>query len=328
MSTDSVAYILSCPRGGVLDKIYFRTGTVYVGATISVSVEGVDDTSGAPDGTPLSAGATAQVVIDSANDDTGFIANLTEGVAVSTGQYISVRLQNPVSDSGQMRFSCVDATNFGQVSGYTTKMSSSVWSKNSFGGVLGLGFTDDTWSTPVNWNVYNSVSVLSVASNSAYNHIGNKITMRFPATTIGCWLWADIDANVNVYLYDSDSVVIATATFDNNMVSANSNAPQFSYFNTQVSLATGGVYRLVAVPQTTTAIAFNTFDTYNSALMDAMEWGTDVIASTRTDAGAWSDMNTKRVMISLIFNGIDDGAGTGGGGGTTINIPTNGISFE
>jgi hypothetical protein len=57
------------------------------------------------------------------------------------------------------------------------------------------------------------------------------------------------------------------------------------------------------------------WDLPTAASLDALPGGQNVSASSRTDAGAWTDVATRRLLIALWIDQVDDGVSAGGGSG-------------
>lgn len=162
----------------------------------------------------------------------------------------------------------------------------------------------------------NGVNALTFKSDSTPDEIGNLITLPYGARVVGAWVWQSQPANTySICLYSGDTE-LASITVDPDEHVIYSLQPLYRMFSSAITLAAGS-YRIVLKPLNTTSNNCRPYEyeVASAALMAAMPFGTNVIKTERTDAGAWTDTNTKRVSIGLLIDGIDIPTASGGGSG-------------
>jgi hypothetical protein len=74
-----------------------------------------------------------------------------------------------------------------------------------------------------------------------------------------------------------------------------------------------GTYRLIFKPTTTSHVTLYHYDVPSNAHFAAAEVGIGWYYTQRTDGGSWTDTDTKRPLMGLLFDGVDV---SGGGGGS------------
>lgn len=136
-----------------------------------------------------------------------------------------------------------------------------------------------------------------------------------PARLAGLWLWADTDGDFTVEVYDSDgSTVLSSTSFDLNVRQGTGSGHHFLLLDTVVTLTKDTNYRIVVKPSTTTNLAIYSTDFGSAAVMDQVGGGQNFSYTERTDAGAWTNTATRRPLMGILLDQIDNGAG--------IAIPT------
>src|SRR3990167_2576025 len=140
-----------------------------------------------------------------------------------------------------------------------------------------------------------------------------------------CRVWG-AEANITTASGDADFVLyegttsLTSVTIDKDVVGTMSASrcvtkkfpsPQIITINTE--------YFLSVKPTSANSVNLMEITTPSAAAMDEMELGQNCHFGSRTDAGAWTLDTSRRPMISLIIDQLDDGAG-GSGGPVGANI--------
>lgn len=149
-------------------------------------------------------------------------------------------------------------------------------------------------------------------SGSTPDERGLLFQVPAPCRVSGAWLRGDFDGDFDLVLYDAADSVVASVSVDKDVRSAANGQSSEHLFSSSVTLTANVNYRLVVKPTSVTNLSF--YDsTVPSALLGVIAGGSTWMGTSRTDAGAWTDANTIRPWIGPLFDGIDNGAGSGGG---------------
>lgn len=308
-ASDKAAWVGYAPQTGTIDKVAFRTGAVTTSATLDVRLETIG-TDGNPSGSLWATNTNGSQASLAAN--TWYEVTLTAGASVTKGDKIALVIVNPAVSPGNLEVQRYSVSR--SIFPYTARFAASAWTRSASPWAGWLHYTTGT--------AYPSVVGMKPATDSSaqYNNSstpderGNKITMPFACKVQGIWminLTTSDTGDFDAVLYDSNSGTLESVSMDGDLTSTTNSGqvPFECYFDTEVTLSYGQVVRVVKKPTSATNtrlphIALNS----TSQLTAAPGIGNQQL-STRTDAGAWSDDNTRVASIGLILTGIDDGAG-------------------
>lgn len=331
-SGEKAAVVFRVPKTGTLDKFEFMTGTVTVNASsqIRCSFEDVSAANGDPDGTQdqyrdiagsamVSSGWNVPGLMTSDGTDTGVKR------AVTRGQVLAAVV-------GYSTFTAADIVNVSTLSNFPTVVGFPyadhlvgvpAWSKQTNYPVIALKYNDGTYEyLGVNVWPISAFNTLTLNTGTSPDEIGNIFQCPFPCRASGARVMintAGAGRDFDVVLYDSDgTTALQTINVDAD-IQRNAGGiwvDDLLFSATQVLLANTN-YRVVIKP--TTASNINAYDVTvaAAAIMDAFPGGQNWQRTERTDAGAWTQTTTKRVMIGMLFDGFDDAVSTGGSGGAT-----------
>ena len=145
-----------------------------------------------------------------------------------------------------------------------------------------------------------------------------KFTIPFNCRVVGIRNYAGTSPSVgdlNVGFYDSSGTAVGTPTaYEGDIVGGG--GPSNYLFTTPVTL-TAGTYRVGIEPTTTTNANVTTVTVPSSDYMIATPGGTAVVYSAFATS-SWTDSTTQYPLMDLIIDQVDNGAGSGGGGGRII----------
>jgi hypothetical protein len=123
---------------------------------------------------------------------------------------------------------------------------------------------------------------------------------------------ASTSSDFDIVLYDG-TTAIATASFDSHQTQASTGVREmFARFSEQ-TLNVGTNYYLSLKPTTANSVSLKQFDVSDANHLAAWPGGTLCHSATRTDAGSWSDVTTRRPAMGVLVTALDDAAGGGGG---------------
>lgn len=302
-----------------------RTGTP---PAYKASIQGVN-TSGNPDGTILGGGTPASHVFtppaDTTWDATWQWIALDNSIALTRGQFISIVVAYSSGTVDGSNFSTLNNAMSGlqaragfpyfisNNAGARTR--SALWpivAMKSASAVYGFPiqtFTQTLFSSDSTPDEYALSFSLPAGSCTSYQVAG----VRF-------WTQVAAGKSLIVNLY-TGTTVLQTVTLDSDDFSVNASADRsMEVWFTDSSLTTlspGTTYRVGLQPQQTTSnTTVMTLDCAAAADLGAYPGGTAWALSTRTDAGAWTDVATSRPMVELI---LTDLTATAGGGGMLVH---------
>lgn len=310
---EQLAFVFEAPKAGDLKKISFLVNSHTTTGTVTVGFQDVSLADGNPDGT-----------FDQSNtislSGTGWqTVTLTTARTVTKGERVAVVIKQPASSPADVNLAIVGSSSVITFDHpyLVFDTGSGSWSKSTFPGVFGIEYSDGTYAPIPHLFPFSAVASTSFNSSSAPDERGLKFRFPFACRVSGFWLWGSIAADATVKLYDADgSTVLLSRTLDKDVKGASGSIRAAYEFAGTAELVADTYYRLTLVPDSTTNVLLNEFDVSTAAIMDSFSGGQDVHHTHRTDAGSWTDTTTKRAMMGVAIDQLDDG---GGGGGRLIN---------
>jgi hypothetical protein len=312
-SGHKIATLVQATASGTIDSVLFRTATVSTGDNVRVSFQDVDNTTGNPDGTvdqyrSINVNATNTIfetgLITSDGTDTG----TKRTVSLGDRFFIVFDFDSYVAGNVQLRLVTFDTSPYVAYSSYfnATSWAKSANSINCCVRLNGTGIVPFFGATLIS-----GASALSIASNTSPDEWANKITTTTTLRVCGLWAQVDIDGDCDLVLYDTDGTsVLGSVSFDKNNRSATSVGTASGWFASPVTISPG-TYYVAIKPTTTTALGPRAVDYGASEQRAASHGGMDVLAASRTDAGAWTDLTTRQIACGLLVDGIDVASGGG-----------------
>jgi hypothetical protein len=315
-ATDYAVWIVRVPKAGTLATVGFRTGTVTTPADLRVSFQDVTTATGLPDGSVdqfcdvASGSVTANTWLTTGNVTHDGSSGGTKRT-VSQGDLLAVVVKF-ASGAGNLQIvdvSLDETWNFP----FSLTLGGT---KRPRANTLFLTYDDGSYARFVGavypWSGF---TAQSVATNTTPDEVGNRISLPFTCKVNGCWIKTNVTGSFEMVLYDTDgtTVLAQSGTQTTGLRQAANPLPSAIPFTSEVELDAGSVYRLVLKPTTTTTLLAYNFDVPVAAAMGAIELGTDCYSTSRTDAGAWTDVNTKRYFMGLRVSQVDTGSPVGSG---------------
>jgi hypothetical protein len=296
-------------RTGTITQVILGFGTVTTGATVDVRVETVDAATGHPTGSLVNADSNASLVVANADDNSKKTVTLTTPASVTEGDTIAIIMANPGASFGSMNLIATSeraAMCFPYGVFYTGSWADAVRNLSI------VAVYDDGSRQNFGGNVATNVATLTFNTGSTPDEIGLVFTLTVPI--VGCGFWFDANSsftgNFDLVLYDSADTVVKSVSFDADQRGGTSSA----YMRTQTadfSLA-AATYRVVAKPTSGTNISVLESTYAANSDLDVLDLGIGCYKTHRTDAGAWTDTNTRRINLGILVKGVDDGTGSSG----------------
>ncbi len=327
---DKVAFIVTVPKPGTLDKAEFYMAAVGNNPDngIRISFQGVDATTGFPDGVQdqyrditgtVSVGWQTPGLMTSDGTDGGSKRSVTQGEKVAVViEFVSFVASDSVSPG-----IITSASSFtgGQSLMYTADASTGTYVKTTTSQpIVVLKYDDSTYALPTAGVGYGPVTTFtntSYASNSTPDEYASTLQFPFGVRVIGAWARMDLNDDCDLVLYSGTSA-LATTSIDKDITASNVAGLFAGYFASSQTLSANTTYRIAVKPTTTTTSQIYRFTFPSTAIMNAQAPGSNWYESTRTDAGSWSDTTTNRPVVGLILDGIDASGGASSGGSFTF----------
>ncbi len=240
---------------------------------------------------------------------TWFLLTLTADAAVTRGQLVAIVIQ-PTGTAPDITINDINGS-YGGSFPYSGRYSGTVWSMSSDMPMVATEYSDGSYPHHANCWPVQTVQNLTFNSTTTPDEKGIKFRTPFPGVLEGFWMFVDGDGDFSVKLYE-DTTLVETVVWDkdyrNNLTSAA--APYWMTFAANHNTTTNTWYRLTVVPAGATNVSLVEFTVNTSAIMAAMPGGGNLIATSRTDAGAFTDTDTTFPMIGPRYAGFDDGVQT------------------
>jgi hypothetical protein len=320
-STEKAACIIQIPKTGTLNtvELLFRAVSMNAASVLRVSFQDLD-ASGDPDGTQdqfrdLTTDPTANTwystvgLITSDGTDTGVKR------AVTAGDLLAVVIEYST-------FTAADSVIVGGITGVGntapagvlphTDLFTGTWAKSDVAPCLALVYSDSSYAVPDGCVPANATNVTLINTGSTPDERGLLFQLPFPARCYGFVVRLDLDAATDVVLYSAADAVLASYSLSSGVRVGTAGQITRRRFATPVSLSANTSYRLVVKPTTGSNVGVYDWEAASATLCQQYCGGSTWKHTERTDAGAWTDTDTKRPFLSLRLDQLDDGAGAGG----------------
>ena len=318
------AFVFRVWRAGTVTRLHFRTGTVTTGATVDVRLETVG-ADGLGTGTLFGTNTNVAHVIADANDNVWHrTAALTGSATVAVGDLVAVVIVNPTVSAGNLIISAgTNTALYGGVAPYS--LSPTRATKSVSAPICALEYDDGVLRGPLACiPMHTTTTNLTLNTGTNPDEAAAYLTLPFPCRVIGWWgniaVAAGADYRVSLY-EDGNTTPLLTKDYDGDQVAAAGIGGQEQPFGSALELD-AGIYRLGLVPLTANSLTARYWEVSSAhpTLLDTISGGADCHYSSRNrsgttdpDAAAWAQTANRRMMLGLLIDQIDDGAGAGGG---------------
>jgi hypothetical protein len=323
------ASIFQIATAGNIAKIHAYAAAVSSADTVKISLQTVNMATGLPSGT-IWATATGNKAYGTVSvTGTGWqTVTFTEVAAVAVGDYAAIVIEWNSYVSGDMRFYVIDPV---QASSYyfpyccsDVTATPGTWVKHT-AAYHALSICIEYDDGKSYWNGWQfgmgTIAGTSVSSSTTPDEVGNYFQAPIKMRVRGFWYYGDFDNAVTLQLMDASNTVLANAVTDPDLRAAASYELHFIMFDSDpassYTLEAGTWYRVSILPGASAVIVYEV-TVQSNAMFGAWDGGVNFYSTSRADAGSWTNLNTKRWQIGLIYDQLDDGASTGGGGGLPI----------
>lgn len=319
-TADRVAAVFAAPKSGAIRKLGFLLGAVTIGGTSTLiySLQTVDATTGFPDDTDdetatiLNAAIVANTMVVSGNLSADRTVTVGERIAavVKFGTFnasdtveILASLQGTRAGINGTEYVASNSTGSYAKSLTTMPLLEIIYSDGSYAFCPALA----PWET-FGTDTYNN--------GSTPDEIGLRFTVPAPMRLAGCWFNGDSDGDANFNLYDSGGKTTLLSGLDKDIRQTTAGMSRPVMFTTPAVLAAGTEYVLAVEPSTATSLSLRWATVRVAAAWDQTYGGQAwhyATAKNPATATNFTLTSTKRPLLGLIFDQVDDGASAGGG---------------
>jgi hypothetical protein len=309
-------------------KVGFRFGTVTKagGSGLTVSLQDIDLTAGAP----MQPDGTQDQTVAIANGNAAFASNtwittgnLSADRTVTYGDLIAVVIE--FDGSGRQGADAVNITGIGASAAANTMHQgisiayTASWAAVSTVPNVILEFSDGTFGTLDGGFPCSASNTHTFNSSSTPDEYALAFSLPFPCKVDGLRAAANFAGNdATITLYEGTTVKQSVA-IDGNAIYTAAGPRMLQVPIPETTLAANTTYYVAVKADTTSNISLYSTDVDNANHFTTVEGGTPLNYVTRTDAGAWdAATTTRRLLAGVRISSLDDGTGSGGGGGFPI----------
>ncbi|MCZ2109083.1 MAG: hypothetical protein LC118_05865 [Dehalococcoidia bacterium] len=309
---EKAAMIIRVTKAGSIRKVHFRLNTVTTPTDTDVRIETVDPATGNPTGTLWAANTNVTVASGSLTGNTCITSGALTADAVVAVYVIAV----VIAPSGSPDYNVAGYTmyNTDNVSSYTALYTTSWTKTGGIGPNVGLEYSDGSFGYIPYCAPMQNNSNISLSTSTTPDEVAMKFSVDAPMRIAGAHLFMVVTGDFQLVLYEG-TTALATASFDKDLAGNAGSRSAWIMFNAPVELVAGTTYYLAIKPTTTTALTMYYQEVSVVGLWDQMSGGQAVHGAQRVDLGGWTSQTLRRYSIAAIFDQIDDGTGSGSGGG-------------
>lgn len=300
-SGEEVGFIFQAPKSGIITDIYFGISAITTAGSLDVRIETV--LNGQPTGTLWGTNTNAVQTITT----TGYyLTKLTAGAVVNRGDFLAIVIEWVSGDHEIIRHITSSGAMWNGTMlpyGFSTEFGKSNVPLIN----VGILYSDNT-TAPCGVlcaNLSNLDITTDFHLHSSPDERGNVFRFPFPVSVAGVWFCGTNGGDFQLILYDDANSILASITQDKDH-DLGAFDIHYQLFASSVTLQTNRQYRLIAKPTTSTTIGLTEVTVDHAVLMQHYDGGSDVVLTTRTDGGAWTETPTARGMVGFLIDGMED----------------------
>jgi hypothetical protein len=323
-----VGYVFSAPETAIIDALFFRIDSAVTSAGQNVVLKAIigdePGTSGIPNTSSEAAIAVQAVTARPSTTPVNYEVKFPAPVTLTKGTIytISITLSSGTVSGAGIRFAEFTDDNQGNQFTYTVDNDTF---RNTLAPGFGLGLSGvSALPLPYLWPMNAAPTTHGFRAPDMH---GNMISLSGKMRVCGAAIWGDAATNptaaaAKVNLYNAAGALLTTGSWlyylPNNTTSGKFNI----LFPTAVDLNPGTYFLAVSgVTHTLNTVTMYSANFASSFWRQASPMGgTDVmyVSSNTFSSGApvWTRKEDRQAFISLLIDGVDDGAEGGGGGGS------------
>ncbi len=313
---DLACAVKQIPKAGDIAKVFWKTGTVTTANDLKAGIYTVDATTGHATTTAYKGMAAGTVVAGSVTATTyiPFVLG-TNATSVVQGDVVGACVQSADADAINLQIMTGDAANWQGLLPYIDSYdnATTTWTKAVGSPLVTFEYSDGSYAEVVGTFPVSAATDTAYNTGAANDEGGNNITLPFKCRAAGFWFYGDVNTDITFKLYDTDgATVLASFAFDFDIQQASTTGIKYVRFASGITLTTNSTYKLTMLTASATSSTMSDVTVLAAAQMGAMPGGQTISYTTRDGGGAWTNTATKRAMIGLLIDQLDDGASAGG----------------
>ena len=298
-------------------RVQFRWGTVTKdgGSALTISLQDVSTTAGPvirPDETQDQTVAVANADADFVSDTWYRSGVFSADRSVAYGELVAVVFE--FDGAGRLGADTISLSSINVSSGVNFPITNQNVSVTKTGAVWAavaqlqniiLEFSDGTFGTLQGAYPVSAVnSHTGVNTGSTPDEYALKFTPEFTMTIDALWalVQAPTGADYDVVLYEGTTALV-TVSIDQNSL-ANVGARIIVLPITPTDLTAGVDYYIAVKPTTANSVIVFSIDVTDVAFLDLSAGSREATYATRTDAGAWTETTTRRLLAGVQICGV------------------------
>lgn len=317
-SNNRVALVVQAPETGTLDLFETLLGAVSNAPdnAIRMSFQDISNSDGNPDGTQdqyrdVSSGISANAwlappgVMTSDGTDGGTKRSVTRGDWIGCViEYTSFVVGDSFNIASSTQ-AAIGSKGIGDANCYANRYTGTWGTKTSNSPVIALKY-----STGAYYPILSSVWPIKTINTRTFNsgstpfQRGLRFKMPVPCRFAGVWIRCDLDNPASVVLYSAADSVLSTVAMPS-ATRTSASAQNFTVLMPKVDLAANTLYRVVVKPLTGSSLSFYDFDINAAGLLAAIGGGVEWYSTWGT-TGSWTDTDTNRPYMGVLFDAFDD----------------------
>lgn len=317
---EKAAFIFRVPKPGTLDLVEFPLGAISNSQSIRVSFQDIDPATGFPDETqdqfrdiaaPAASAWNIPGLMTSTGADGGVKRTVTAGDWLAVVIEFTSTIGNVIANYGPSLSSQLHTLPY-----CAQKVAAGpAWAMLSGAPMFALKYNDGTYD----WIGGDALPVKTFTAHTYNNGTAgadeHALMFQFPfgVTAKGFWARIDLDGDVDIVLYD-DTTVLQTASLDKEGRVTTTPGILYGFFPAPQVLLANTDYILSVKPTSATSIIAYSFDVNAVANLQAAPCGSNFRYASRIDAGAWTELTTRRMFVGLLVSAVDIPAGGAAGG--------------
>jgi hypothetical protein len=298
-----VAFIFRAPKTGTIDVVGFLVRGVISSQTLKASLETVNPATGHPTGTLIGAGASGTQVAPAAN--TFYEVVLSTPQSVTINDYIALVIEFD-STGGNLDIAAWDTqTSTGDYAQFPyCDYFVSSWTKGKFIPIALIKYGETEY--PFNGMLpINNQNEIAVNTGSTPDEVGMKFQLPAKTRIKGLWLFIYLREPLTLKLYDESDTLLDSVAFDPDITDDTAAGWNMWLFNSSILLEANKVYRITVLPTTGVDIFVQYLEVLNNAMFEQLTADENFVWTQRADAGAWSDIITRRPYWGLIIDAME-----------------------
>lgn len=324
-TTDQLEVIFQAPEAITITRLGYRvesvTGSIPANA-YKISLQGVG-TTGNPDGTIKGGGTPASATITPSGSNSWVWVNLDNSYTCTRGEFLAWVIAYNTGTINGSNFATITYIMVPtQYFPYAITNNAGSRSRATNMPVFGYGSVSKAYGHPsenTTTEVFDSTTnpdelavkfTLPAAWGDTYQVVGVRAALGLTASgSVKMILYTGTDATAaNSTGATTETTVAQEVTIDQDYAPATTSAIHEWYFDeaTLTTLYYGGVYRIGFQPQGAQSVALNWLDVDAAGDWDAHPGGQNFSASTRVNAGNWTDSAVRRFLVEIILADITE----------------------